>query len=450
MVCWWGVLRMASRENTRRGLKKNRVLIIAFFLLVGVFGFGESARAEIYFEDDYETGAWAFNQNDWSYGSRGGSGNNSVVVSSDRAHSGNYSCKFTYADAPWAYVMLNYEGADSYTKIHRRFYVYFEDGFRMDGGNHLKFGKLESTGANNYQETWNIWWYDSFHTCTTGSNYFGQLQFCNKRTQWVEYAFGWYAQLSGTGCPLEQGFCRYPFESGRWYCFETRSKINTGGSSTPNGEHALWVDEQKIWEVTGVENDRSGLEQKIDHMEIYSGWFENGPPKVESIWFDDLVVSGSYIGPINATDTTPPLCSNPSPTGTLSSGTTQTNISLQTDVQAVCRYSNVPGTNYTNMTGTFTYTNSTNHSTQISGLENGLTCTFYVRCNSSDGYVNNDDFNITFSVDGHKADINDDRVIDMPELMLFIARWKANDGVTKAEVEEVKDIWFGGGDYGIN
>jgi len=45
------------------------------------------------------------------------------------------------------------------------------------------------------------------------------------------------------------------------------------------------------------------------------------------------------------------------------------------------------------------------------------------------------------------ADLNDDGVIDMPELMLFIARWKAGDGVSKAEVEEARDIWFVGGVY---
>ncbi|MEA1924432.1 MAG: hypothetical protein U9M95_01030 [Candidatus Altiarchaeota archaeon] len=146
-------------------------------------------------------------------------------------------------------------------------------------------------------------------------------------------------------------------------------------------------------------------------------------------------------------DTTPPTRSNPQPTGTLPAGTTTANISLTTNVQAICRYSNVSGTNYTDMMGSFTNTNSTNHSTPVTGLENGQTYTFYIRCNSTGGYVNDDDFNIAFFVDGHKADINDDGVISMPELMLFISRWKADDGVSKAEVEQARDIWFTGGGY---
>ncbi|MEA1924247.1 MAG: hypothetical protein U9M95_00100 [Candidatus Altiarchaeota archaeon] len=154
----------------------------------------------------------------------------------------------------------------------------------------------------------------------------------------------------------------------------------------------------------------------------------------------------SWIEGYNGSDTVPNR-SNPFPTGTLPAGTTQTNISLTTDKQAICRYTNISGTNYTNMPFNFTYTNSTNHSTLVTDLENGKTYAFYVRCNSSDGYVNDDDWNITFSIDGHKADINDDGLIDMRELIGFIGRWKANDGVTKAEVWEARDIWFTGGIY---
>ena len=46
----------------------------------------------------------------------------------------------------------------------------------------------------------------------------------------------------------------------------------------------------------------------------------------------------------------------------------------------------------------------------------------------------------------HKADTNNDNQIDMPELMAFISRWKANSiDVSKAEVEDARNIWFGGG-----
>ncbi|MEA1925026.1 MAG: hypothetical protein U9M95_04070 [Candidatus Altiarchaeota archaeon] len=167
---------------------------------------------------------------------------------------------------------------------------------------------------------------------------------------------------------------------------------------------------------------------------------------------DDMDDGTSYVSKIDymfgsSSNLTPISRSNGQPTGTLSSGTTQTNISLTTNVNATCRYSNVSGTNYTDMESNFTSTNSINHSTEISGLENGKTYTYYIRCNSSCGYVNDDDFNISFSVDGHKADLNDDGVVDMKELMAYIARWKTGDGVSRVEVEEARVIWFAGGVY---
>ena len=60
---------------------------------------------------------------------------------------------------------------------------------------------------------------------------------------------------------------------------------------------------------------------------------------------------------------------------------------------------------------------------------------------ASEGYP------VTFGGGGHNADLNDDGIINMPELMAFIARWKAGDGVSKTEVEEARDIWFTGGMY---
>lgn len=85
------------------------------------------------------------------------------------------------------------------------------------------------------------------------------------------------------------------------------------------------------------------------------------------------------------------ISTNPSPTGTLDAGTTSMNISLTADVNATCHYSNTPNTNYIDMEFNFRSTNSTNHSTEVSGLENGNTYTYYLRCNSTDGYINDND-----------------------------------------------------------
>ncbi|MEA1924244.1 MAG: hypothetical protein U9M95_00085 [Candidatus Altiarchaeota archaeon] len=213
-----------------------------------------------------------------------------------------------------------------------------------------------------------------------------------------------------------------------------------------------------VWNAAGSEDghdfytfSRNGNSANQLQVNAYwNGW--TGYVGTKYAWISNVIIAtsfddvASYLG-VSSNDTASPARTNPSPNGTLPSGTTSTNISLTTDKQAICRYSNISDTNYTDMEYNFTDTNSTNHSTLVTGLENGQTYTFYVRCNSTEGYVNDDDFNISFSIGGHKADLNDDGIINMPELISFIARWKACDGVSKEEVEEARDIWFTGGVY---
>ncbi len=93
-----------------------------------------------------------------------------------------------------------------------------------------------------------------------------------------------------------------------------------------------------------------------------------------------------------------PVRSGGSPTGVLPSWTTQTTMSLTTDVDATCRYSTTPGTSYASMANTFTITGFTSHSTALTGLSAGNTYNYYVRCQNLSGGANTDDYPISFSV----------------------------------------------------
>ena len=108
-------------------------------------------------------------------------------------------------------------------------------------------------------------------------------------------------------------------------------------------------------------------------------------------------------------DTTPPTRSNGVPTGQQAPGTTQIIISLTTDENAVCKYSTTPGTDYSLMQNTFSTTNSTTHSTLITGLEDGNSYTCYIRSEDIAGNTNSDDFLISFEVGDSSGDeANDD------------------------------------------
>ncbi len=101
---------------------------------------------------------------------------------------------------------------------------------------------------------------------------------------------------------------------------------------------------------------------------------------------------------ITIPDTTPPTLSNGSPASTLTSGTTQTTLSVTTDENATCKYSTTPNTDYSSMAKTFTTTGGTSHSTTITGLSDGNSYTYYVRCEDSANNANATDYKISFSV----------------------------------------------------
>ena len=84
-------------------------------------------------------------------------------------------------------------------------------------------------------------------------------------------------------------------------------------------------------------------------------------------------------------DTTPPVRTNGAPSGTLAAGTTQTTLSLGTDENATCRYATTAGVAYGSMPNTFTTTGGTAHATTVTGLVNGGSYNYYVRCQDTAG-----------------------------------------------------------------
>jgi len=97
-------------------------------------------------------------------------------------------------------------------------------------------------------------------------------------------------------------------------------------------------------------------------------------------------------------DTTPPQRFSGSPTGSLAKGTTSVTLSISTDEAATCRYSTTADTSFDSMTNTFSTTGSTTHSTGLTGLTDGSTYAYYVKCKDTAGNANTDDFLISFSI----------------------------------------------------
>jgi PKD repeat protein len=111
------------------------------------------------------------------------------------------------------------------------------------------------------------------------------------------------------------------------------------------------------------------------------------------------VMSIAYDVPVGPPppDTTAPIRSNGTPSGVLAMGTTQANLALTTDEVAQCRYATTPGVPYASMTNSLTAA-GTAHSAIVTGLSNGSSYSYFVRCSDPSGNANSDDFTISFSV----------------------------------------------------
>ena len=110
------------------------------------------------------------------------------------------------------------------------------------------------------------------------------------------------------------------------------------------------------------------------------------------------------IEPVTMTAGQPKIRSNGNPTGYLEYGTTQTIMSLNTNYLASCRYGTASGTAYADMSNDFTYTSQYFHSVLLTGLQNGQSYTYYVRCRDDLNVDDATDYLISFAVAAQEGD----------------------------------------------
>src|SRR3989344_2389885 len=122
--------------------------------------------------------------------------------------------------------------------------------------------------------------------------------------------------------------------------------------------------------------------------------FNGSESRMDDIRVYDRVLSAAEITDLYSGG---PQRYNGAPTGTLPAGTTSTTVSLTTNVNATCKYSTTANTAYASMVSFATSggtTGGTSHSMPVTGLTNGVTKNYYVRCSA----LNTVDYLISFSV----------------------------------------------------
>jgi hypothetical protein len=109
------------------------------------------------------------------------------------------------------------------------------------------------------------------------------------------------------------------------------------------------------------------------------------------------IVDQVGVGPVDTTETIPPVISNGHPEGEIAYDTTVAELSVNTDEFSTCRYSSSAGVDYESMANQFPNTGIISHSGAIiSGLVGDTTYTFYVRCEDDEGNQNIEDYIIEF------------------------------------------------------
>jgi len=97
----------------------------------------------------------------------------------------------------------------------------------------------------------------------------------------------------------------------------------------------------------------------------------------------------------------PPVISNLYPTGTLPAGTSETQLSVSTNEPAYCRYDKDQNTDYSSMSGSFSYDKAKlAHTVNVVGLTDNKIYEYFVRCKDMDNNKNTSDVVIRFGVGG--------------------------------------------------
>jgi hypothetical protein len=95
----------------------------------------------------------------------------------------------------------------------------------------------------------------------------------------------------------------------------------------------------------------------------------------------------------------PTIRSNGQPSGLIAANNSIIELSLNTNMQAHCRYATTTDVLYDDMTANFAVASGTTHYVNTTGYQNDTTYTFYVRCQViQSGAQNDDDFPITFTI----------------------------------------------------
>ncbi len=167
------------------------------------------------------------------------------------------------------------------------------------------------------------------------------------------------------------------------------------------GCHADWSNYTDVqWQQNGLVTAQNMTTSKLNQRLKYGNGAQDMPAgMLNQFQQTDYNRIALWVNQMAAADVTPPVLSALGPTGTLTAGTTSTQLSVTTNENATCKFSTTANTAYALMSTTFSQTGARTHTHNISGLANGTNYRYYVRCSDTSNNVNPLDASISFNID---------------------------------------------------
>ena len=273
--------------------------LVSAFWLVSCFFYYSSVHAGILFSDGFESGD--LSHFDTASGASWGASNShaidSVSVSSENTHSGSYSLKFFFAGssdlADDAWAEQRFSIGEPIDEMYIRFYVFFPVNYTIRDTPSTENTKLLYLWGDSYKDDMN----------KIGVEFDKSLKFGFKAkiNGWPSNSpscSGSTGYISGLECPSFSSIL------GKWACIEIHYKRDTGAG---DGILQMWIDGNRVIDAQSVSwaGAPCGMSQFL-HNGYLMGWSNSGFTEDTAVYIDDVVISDSYIGPIDGTRR-PPL-----------------------------------------------------------------------------------------------------------------------------------------------
>ncbi len=341
--------------------------------------------------------------NGWLWGNAGAGGGNSITVTNAVAHTGTQSLRFRYNGGANAEQRFSHPAETHYWV---QFYIYYPDGKNGLGASFWQPTAAQHGGSNTNNKFWTVW-PENYNEGVPGGKPSVMFQ------TWSSPSVPGGTRIDSARTDPSSNHMDYgppnlptqlnanPFinvtndkDLGKWT--QVRIEIKVADMWQNNGIVRLWKNGKLLFQsTTDPLYDAFNSSHNYLRLGYLLGWANDQYANNTNIYVDDF---SFYTQDPGWLDTTPPVISNGTPTGTLNAGTTNTTLTVTTNESATCKYSTAAGTAYSSMTNTFSSTGGTSHSTTVSGLNDGQSYTYYIRCEDTSGNADASDYPVSFVI----------------------------------------------------